>query len=484
MRLPSLREIDTAILKASLRDFIPAAWHIVEPGTPYVHGWHIDAIAEHLEAATKGEIRNLIINIPPRHMKSLLACVFWFCWVWTTKPETRWLFSSYGENLAIRDSLKCRRIIESPWYRGLFGDVFRLTSDQNQKSRFENDKTGYRLASSVGGGATGEGGDVILVDDPLKALDSHSAAERERVISWWDETMSTRGNDPDTVVKVVIMQRLHQQDLTGHLLERMGVDGQQYEHLCLPAEYEPTNRTTVLGQPDRRTEPGQLLWPERFGIEALADLKASLGSYGAAGQLQQRPAPLEGGIFKRQWFDIVSAAPATARRVRYWDKAGSQAAGDYTAGVLIARDGDGVYYVEDVVRGQWTALARERIIRQTAELDRANRGHVTTYVEQEPGSGGKESAEATIRNLAGFDVRAERVTGDKVTRAQPLSAQCEGRNVKLVRGAWTATFIDELTMFPNGAHDDQVDAAAGAFSKLATPAFVSPLVQAAAKVRV
>lgn len=191
-----------------------------------------------------------------------------------------------------------------------------------------------------------------------------------------------------------------------------------------------------------------------------------------------------GNIFSRDWFDIVGAAPVNARRVRYWDKAGTADSGDWSAGVLIARDNDGVYYVEDVVHGQWSALARERIIRQTAELDRANRGHVTTYVEQEPGSGGKESAEATIRNLAGFDVRAERVTGDKVTRAQPLSAQCEGRNVKLVRGAWTATFIDELTMFPNGAHDDQVDAAAGAFSKLATPAFVSPLVQAAAKVRV
>ena len=480
MNLPSLEQIETEILSRSLPDFVRAAWPIVEPGTPFVDGWHLQAICEHLEAAGRGEIRNLIINIPPRHMKSLLTSVFWFCWTWTFRPESRWLCSSYGENLAIRDSLKCRRIIESPWYRQRWGDAFQLTGDQNQKTRFENDRTGYRLATGVGGGATGEGGDIILVDDPMKALDAMSAAEQERVIDWWNTTMSTRGNNPDTVVKVVIMQRLHEQDLTGHLLERAS----GYEHLCLPAEYEPTERVTGIGWRDPRTEPGELLWPERFSASAVASLKAELGSYAAAGQLQQRPAPLEGGLFKRNWFEVVRAAPVNARRVRYWDKAGSQDKGDYTAGALVARDGDGVYYIEDMVRGQWTALERERIIAQTAEMDRANYGNVAIYIEQEPGSGGKESAEATIRSLAGHVVYAERVTGDKVTRAMPFSAQCEGRNVRLVAGLWVPAFLDEVTVFPNGANDDQVDSSAGGFNKLAIPVFASPLAQAAAKVRV
>lgn len=162
MELPTLDDVNRELAKRSLAEYIRQAWHIVEPGNQFIDGWHLHAISEHLEAATRGEIRNLIINIPPRHMKSLICCVFWFTWVWASKPETRWLFSSYGENLSIRDSLKCRRIISHPWYQRNFGDVFKLTGDQNQKTRFENDKTGYRLATGVGGLATGDGGDFIV----------------------------------------------------------------------------------------------------------------------------------------------------------------------------------------------------------------------------------------------------------------------------------------------------------------------------------
>jgi hypothetical protein len=208
MELPTLNEINAELARKSLAEYIRQAWHVVEPSNVYIHGWHIDAIADHLEAATRGEIRNLIINIPPRHAKSLLCCVFWPTWVWATRPETRWLFSSYGENLAIRDSLKCRRIVQSAWYQRNFGDMFTLTGDQNQKTRFDNDKTGYRIATSVGGLGTGEGGDFIVVDDAQKQADAHSLLARETVTDWWDNTMSTRGNNPDRVVKVVIMQRL------------------------------------------------------------------------------------------------------------------------------------------------------------------------------------------------------------------------------------------------------------------------------------
>ncbi len=162
MELPTLDDIDKELAQRSLSEYIRQAWHIVEPGNRYVPGWHIDAICEHLEAATRGEIRNLIINIPPRHMKSLITCVFWPTWLWTSRPETRWLFSSYGENLSIRDSIKCRRIIQSNWYQKNWGDTFQLTGDQNSKTRFENDKTGYRLATGVGGLGTGDGGDFLV----------------------------------------------------------------------------------------------------------------------------------------------------------------------------------------------------------------------------------------------------------------------------------------------------------------------------------
>ena len=231
---PSLvAEIESEMARRSLREFVRQAWHVVEPATPYIPGWHLDAICDHLEAVSRREIRNLLINMPPRHMKSLAVSVFWPCWEWATWPERKWLFSSYAASLSIRDSLKCRRLIESPWYQANWGDRFQLTGDQNAKQRFENNKSGYRLATSVGGTATGEGGDRIVVDDPHNVNEAESDLVRRGVIDWWDQVMSTRLNDPKTGAKVIVMQRVHEADLAGHVLAQGG-----YEHLCLPAEYE------------------------------------------------------------------------------------------------------------------------------------------------------------------------------------------------------------------------------------------------------
>jgi hypothetical protein len=288
-------------LAHSLRKFTKAAWQIVEPATVFKPNWHIDVIAEHLEAVRAREIRRLVINIPPRHMKSLNVCVLWPVWWWCSEPHIRFLTSSYGADLATRDAVKSRRIIQSGWYRARWGDQFQLTTDQNVKSRYENDRTGYRIATSVGGGATGEGGDVILIDDPHKADEVESDVQRQAVLDWHDGTISTRFNDPATGVEVLVMQRLHEQDLTGHVLEQGG-----WEHLCLPAEYEPTH--PFVWPDDPRSEPGQLLWPDHFNAEALTDLKTQLGSYRAAGQLQQRPAPAEGGIFKTAWWRYFDPA--------------------------------------------------------------------------------------------------------------------------------------------------------------------------------
>jgi hypothetical protein len=218
---PSLRdEINAELATRSLRQFVPQAWAVVEPSTPFVPGWHIDAIVEHLEAISRGQIRNLLINVPPRHMKSLLVAVFWPAWEWIRWPERRWLFSSYGAQLSIRDSVKCRRLIESPWYQQRWADRFALTSDQNAKSRFDNDRSGYRLSTSVGGAVTGEGGDRIVCDDPNNVGEVESDSVRKTTNDWFDVVMSTRANDPKTVGRVVVMQRCHQQDLSGHLLEQ------------------------------------------------------------------------------------------------------------------------------------------------------------------------------------------------------------------------------------------------------------------------
>src|SRR5258707_11615896 len=237
-----------------LNKFVRAAWPIVEPSTVLKWNWHIDAISEHLEAVTNKQIQRLVINIPPGHMKSLIVSVFWPAWVWITKPEWKGLFSSYASELAIRDSVKCRTIIESDWYRQGFQNGWNLSADQNRKDFFQNTKQGFRISLSVGGKGTGFRGDAVIVDDPLNAADATSKAIRDSTIAWWDQTMSSRLNDQATGARVIIMQRLHEDDLTGHVLLTGG-----WEHLCLPSEFEPKRKSvTSLGVADKRDKDKDL----------------------------------------------------------------------------------------------------------------------------------------------------------------------------------------------------------------------------------
>lgn len=289
--------------RKSLHFYTRLAWKIVEPHTPFVDNWHIRLICEYLEAVTRLEIHNLIINIPPRHMKSLLVAVIWPTWTWTFAPQLRWLTGSYAEPLAVRDALKSRRILQHPWYRARFGAGFALCGDQNAKQRYENDQGGYRLAYSFGGAVTGEGGDILVVDDPLKAQEADSDAVREQVNETYDQVLSTRANDPRSARRVIIMQRLHENDLSGHLLEKMNEPGApRYEHLCLPTEFEPKRFFSSIGLDDPRRRPGELLWPQRFGEIENAAAKSTLGQRGYAGQHAQRPAPAGGNIFLVEWW--------------------------------------------------------------------------------------------------------------------------------------------------------------------------------------
>jgi predicted phage terminase large subunit-like protein len=460
------------LAERSLRDFVEQAWPVMEPSTPYVHGWHIDAICDLLESASRGEVRRFVINIPPRHGKSLIFSVFWQAWSWIERPWLRWLFSSYASNLAIRDSVKARRLIASPWYKERWGSRYSLTDDQNQKVRFENDRTGYRIAASVDGANTGEGGDIIGSDDPNNVREAESEIVRVGTNEWWDEVMSTRGNDPRTVVHGIVQQRTHYNDLTGHVLEKEA----DYVHLCLPAEYESDH--PHIWDMDPRKKEGDLLWPERFGPQELADLKQAMNStYAVAGQLQQRPAPRSGGIFKRDMFRFMTVVPenppgyrldaAVVAIVRAWDNAASEGGGDYTVGVLMMKYTDGTYAVVDVVRGQWESSKRDIIKKQTAIFDRATYGpRVRIRDVQDPGAAGKDSAKASVRNLAGFSVVTVRPTGDKETRAEPLASQQQMGNVALVIAPWNDEYVNELAGFPSWAHDDQVDSSADAFNEI------------------
>ena len=472
-----LHLLELSLAEDRLNHFVRQAWHVVEPRTQYKHGWHIDAICDHLQAVTTGDIKRLLINIPPRHMKSLAVCVFWPAWEWIHTPQTRFLFSSYAEQLSKRDSLKTRRLITSPWYVERWGGTFVINTDQNEKMRFENNCGGYRVATSVGGIGTGEGGDRIVVDDPHNVRDGESDLKRKACLTWWDESMSTRINDPATSAKIIIMQRVHEDDLSGHILEQE----RDYVHLCLPARYEGKNSVRTCLPIDRddkfedpRTTVGEPLWASHYPEDALQDLENEMTEYAQAGQLQQRPSPRGGGMFKVENFVIIPAFDRAMikQSVRYWDKAGTLDGGAYSSGVLMhemVAGYDWEYIIEDVRRGQWDYGKREKAIRQTAEIDG---NQVPVYTEQEPGSSGKESAERTIKNLAGFTADRDPVSGSKETRAEPYSSQVNVGNVALVKSKaddWTRDFIKEHEKFPVGKYKDQVDSASGAFNKLSKP---------------
>jgi len=450
----SLEAINAELAKRSLSEFIKQAWHVVEPGTPYIHGWHIDAICEHLEAVTNGHIRNLLINMPPRHAKSLIVSVFWPVWEWLGNPSCKWLYSSYGQSLSTRDSLKCRRLILSPWFQRNYSNSFKLTSDQRAKTRFDNDHMGYRIATSVDGAATGEGGNRIVVDDPHNVTEADSKAVMEGTLLWWDETMSTRLNNPKKDAKVIVMQRMRQNDLSGHVLEHGG-----YEHLCLPAEYEGSKHVTSIGWSDPRTEDNELLWPERIDRATLEDLKRTLGT-ASSGQLQQRPMDKEGGIFKIEYWKYYRELPSFSYKLQSWDTAFKDGEeNDYsvctTWGVT-----ENEYYIIDRYKAK---IKFPDLIRMCTLLYEAHKPNLVIIEDKASG----QSLIQSIKKETRLPVKAIKVDRDKVSRANAISGTIECGKVLLPeKGTWVADYVDNMAVFPNGAHDDDVDSTTQALNEL------------------
>jgi len=453
-----LLAIERELCGRSLADFAKRAWRVLEPATPLKWGWALDAICLHLEAVTDGRIPRLLVNVPPGMMKSLLTGVIWPAWEWGPKgkPETRFLGTSHKEALAVRDSMKCRRLIQSEWYQTLWPT--RLTSDQNAKTKFENDATGFREAMAFTS-MTGSRGDRVILDDPLSADDANSDAALEKADLSFTEALPSRVNNEASAI-VVIMQRLHQRDTSGIILDRK----MPYVHLCLPMRFEADRRCVTPIFTDPRTYDGELLFPERFGEAQVADLEKTLMAYATAGQLQQRPTPRGGGMIKRQWLPIVKAIPAGCRWVRAWDLAATatdQAA--WTAGVKMGKTPDGRYIIADVRRIQGSANDVEQLLRSTASQDGTE---VRGSIPQDPGQAGKAQVQYLIKQLAGFAYTASPESGDKATRAEPLAAQAEAGNVMLLEGEWNQAFIEEAETFPRGKFKDQVDAASRAFAEL------------------
>lgn len=452
-----LISIERELCKRSLAEFAKRAWRVLEPAAELKWGWALDAICLHLEAVTKGEITRLLMNVPPGSMKSLLTGVIWPAWEWGPRgmPEMRFVGTAHEEQLAIRDSRRCRDLIKSEWYQKLW--PIQLMADLDGKREFGNTKKGIRQARAFTS-MTGVRGDRVILDDPISADNANSQAKLEAARIAFTETLPTRVNSEKSAI-VVIMQRLNEKDISGVILQM----GLPYVHLCIPMRFEPERRSvTSIGWQDPRTEEGELMFPERFGDAQVTELEQTLGTYGAAGQLQQRPAPRGGGIINTDWFTYWRVLPQLDFRFITVDTAQKTAEqNDWSVMQAWARSSTGKAVKLDQVRGKWEApellvqarafwlkhMNDHRPICQQAAL----RG---MYVED------KVSGTGLIQTLRreGIPVVPVQRSKDKISRGYDAAPFIESGNVALPEDApWLSDFLAEVASFPAGAHDDQLD---------------------------
>jgi predicted phage terminase large subunit-like protein len=456
-------DVVSSICRESFYDFVREFWEIIITEKP-VWNWHIPYLCGELqevaERVFRGEKKkyDLIINISPGSTKSTICSVMFPAWVWTRMPSAKVIGASYSKDLAGDLSRKNRDIIKSPKYLKCFPEI-QLRDDQDVKTYFMNNKKGFRIAVGTGG-ITGYHGHFIMVDDPLNPNEALSEAELASTNTWMFETLANRKVDPNITPTILIMQRLHQDDPTAQMLKRT----KNIKHICLPATV-----TERLNPPElEKYYINGLMDVDRLNQNVLDGYFKALGERGYAGQYLQAPAPAGGSLFKIDRITIDVPPQEFKRVVRFWDKAGTAMGGAYTAGVKMGLDTADRIWILNVVRGQWDTAQRERTIKKFAEMDGP---HVIVGVEQEPGSGGKESAENTARNLMGYRVLITKPTGDKTVRAEPFSTQVNARNVSMACAPWNSDYVEELMYFPDSTYKDQVDATSGAFTIISKPTF-------------
>ena len=483
-----VEEEEPPVPPLTLKEFVHEFWDVLEPGTPMAWGWALDAMCLHLEAAAHRQIKRLIINVPPGTMKSSLTNVFFPAWVWAEiNPSERFLAVAFTESLALRDSMAMRRLILSPEYVVRYGERVQLTRDNNAKGEYDTNARGRRAVRPITA-ATGVRANILLIDDPNNAAEVHSPAHRRSINNAYDNSLSRRGADPKKYVQICIMQRLHQDDLTGHLETKGG-----WEVLRLPEKYEPEHHTKTSIWEDPRTERGQLLFPEFRDEADYAQAAIDLGSFGVAGQLQQRPVPTGGGIVKRWWWRyhapamLLGSLPPVAvlmpdgttleihavatpakfeRKITSWDMSfKGHKDSDYVVGQAHGSIGADTYLL-DQTRGQWDFVRTKAEVRRFA----AKHGDIREHIVEDKANGTAIISElhSEISGLIGWEPE-----GSKESRVHAESPAIEAGNVYLPHPAlapWVSTdFLPEWELFPNGVNDDQIDPLTQARQRLRKP---------------
>jgi predicted phage terminase large subunit-like protein len=487
----------------SLASFVQQAWHIIEPGQPYIHGWHIDFICAHLEAITDGVTfdedgtfyNRLLVNVPPGTMKSLLIGVFWPAWEWGPRnlPHMRYVCASHSQDLAIRDSLRMRRLVKSEWYQGLWGDRVVLTSDQDAKAKFETTATGFRQACAFEG-ITGYRGDRVIIDDPHSVDDANSDAKRETATNLFKEAVTSRLNNPDRSAIVVVMQRLHERDVSGVILESdMG-----YDHIMLPMRYDPLRAApTMLGYEDPRTERDELLFPQRFPQNVVDRDEAAMGPYATAGQYAQSPEPRGGGIIKDSWWQVWerSEYPDIEYVVASLDTAYTKKAENDPSAMTVwgTFSGDGEAQTTrsvdrygrqiDITRSYsseavgpvpkammmyaWQErLEFAELVEKTASTCRRMKVDVLLIENKAAGHSVAQELRKVFANDGIVVILYDPKTLDKTARLYAVQHIFSEGMVYAPTKDWAEMVIRQTASFPRGAHDDLVDTVSMALSHL------------------
>lgn len=485
-----LFELDRADAEESLAEFIRQAWHVIEPGQPYIHGWHIDFICAHLESITDGvefedgtHYNRLLINVPPGTMKSLTVGVFWPAWEWGPRnmPHLRYVCASHSQSLAVRDSMKMRRLIMSQWYQDRWGDRVQLVGDQNAKTKFETTLTGFREAVAAGS-ITGARGDRVIIDDPHSVEGAASDQMRASTLEWFLEAVPTRLNNPKSSAIVTVMQRLHHEDVSGVILEKdLG-----YDHICLPMLYDPAAaKTTLLGYDDPRTQDGELLFPERFPEDVVDRDRRVMGEYAFAGQMQQVPTPRGGGVIRRDWwqkykresyppFDYVIAALDTAYTTKQENDPsamtvwGIWSGGDMTAQITRAPGADGSItqltrtYTPEHPKCMLVYAWQERLeLRDLVERVRETMNDWGVHKLLVENKAAGHSVAQELRRVYGYDEFGVQLIDpkgqDKLARLYSVQHLFEEGLIYAPDRSWADMVITQAEQFPKAAHDDLVD---------------------------
>ena len=448
-----------ALLRRDFAAFAERAFYEINGRADFAANWHLEVLAAKLAAVRAGRIRRLVVNLPPRHLKSLLASVAFPAWCLGHDPAARLLCVSYAQDLADQFARDCRRVMTSGWYRGLFAT--RLSPVKTATQEFVTTAQGCRLAVGVGGALTGRGADIIILDDPLKPEEALSRALRQAVNEWYDHTLYSRLNDKRKSAIVLVMHRLHEDDLTAHVLAQ-----EDWQVVRLPAIAEGEEHHTaesVFGTGHFVRPEGAALHPEREPIELLERIRQTIGAYNFAGQYQQCPAPLGGGLVKRAWFRHygADALPARFERVvQSWDTANKASElSDYSVCTSWGIAGKDLYLL-DVLRRRLEYPELKRAVREECERFAAD-----VVLIEDRASGTQLIQELRAEGM--WAVTAYRPQTDKIMRLHAQTAMIENGFVHLPETApWLELYLDELTTFPQGRHDDQVDSTAQALDWL------------------